>query len=67
MHDVWRSFELNSALHSNQFKVQMLELFKLGEILADRSVSRFTTNKMRDGFFTCQELLAETYPGHQFD
>jgi len=67
MHDVWRSFELNSSLHSNKFKVVMLDLFKQGEILAESTVSRFTTDKEREGFYTCQDLLAEKYPGYKFD
>ena len=67
MHDVWRSFDLNSSLHSNKFKVVLLDLFKQGEIFADLTLSRFTTDQNRAGFYSCQDLLAERFAGYEFD
>ena len=67
MHDVWRSFDLNSSLHSNKFKVIFLDLFKQGEILSNYTVSKFTTDRAKEGYLTCQALLIERFPEHRFD
>ena len=73
MHEIWRSFELNSSLHSNKFKVILLELYKQGEIISDETVSLFSTN-MRllygEGnklFYTCQGLVALKCQGYTLD
>ena len=73
MNEIWRSFELNSSLHSNKFKVVLLELYKQGEIISDETVSLFSTN-MRllygEGeklFYTCQGLVALKCQGYTLD
>jgi len=71
MHQIWRSFDLNSSLHSNKFKVVLLDLFKQGEIYADQSVSLFTTNARflsghgDEHFYSCKDLLYSKCDGYK--
>ena len=77
--DIWRSVELNSSLLSKKLKIVVLELFKQNEIVADETLTFFSTDhnivqtsrslECEEGmlFYTCRQLLDAKYPSYKFD
>lgn len=77
--DIWRSFELNSSLHSKKFKILLLDLLKQDEVISDETLTYFTTDKSllheqiltsqrhHRQFYKCKQLLNEKHPEYRFD
>jgi len=74
--EIWQSFEYNASIHSSKFKCILFDLYKQEEVIADDTLTYWTTNaellrgpQNNDAspFQRCNDLLARKFPNYEFD